>query len=150
MTVYRFSIPIFIVSRTPIIHTKMFKTNQLFKPRPSYKSLCRMNLVTVYFAGDLQIVSSHQTRTREIRTGNVTELKYTDKQTSCKKASVVYGTQNQKNSCPQASDVIYLFQSLSPLVINLWPCFPLKKKKKTNVNLTVHDRNKKCCTRSAS
>ena len=96
MTVYRFSIPIFIVSRTPIIHTKMFKTNQLFKPRPSYKSLCRMNLVTVYFAGDLKIVSSHQTRTREIRTGNVTELKYTDKQTSCKKASVVYGTQNQK------------------------------------------------------
>lgn len=133
MVVYRLSIPIFIVSRTPRIQTRLFRTSQLYKTQPSYKSLCCMNSVILHFPGHLQILSSHQARTREFRTRNVMELKHTDKQTPCTKTLDFFlnnpnlwrffhisrelhrSIRNQrKKSCPQASDVIYLFQSPSP------------------------------------
>ena len=55
--------------------------------------LCYMDLVSsLQFSGDLEILSSNQARTctREFRTKNVTELKYTDKQTPCAKALGIF------------------------------------------------------------
>ena len=137
----QFSIPIFIVSRTPgIIILECLKQASFLKldlHTSRYAAWIWSVYIFRYFSRDLQFLSSDQTRTRGFRTRNVTELKYTDKQTSFTKAFgcflnnpnarrifhvrqdvTMWIRHKLKNSCPQASDVIYLFQSLSLLVIN--------------------------------
>lgn len=49
-------------------------TSFLKKSLSSYSSLFYVNLVSLHFSGDPQILSSQQARTREFKTKNVTEL----------------------------------------------------------------------------